>query len=100
MASPASSAASQTGEGLGSKKEDQLGDLLQRLGIDEDEIDDLVFEEEADASKDGIKCMALVKVHSMNFFSPQTFEQHMRVAWSPARELKFRSLENNLFTIQ
>jgi hypothetical protein len=100
MASPASSAASQTREGSGSKKEEQLGDLLQRLGIDEDEIDDLVFEEEADAPKDGIKWMALVKVHSMNFFSPQTFEQHMRVAWSPAREVKFRSLENNLFTIQ
>ncbi|KAK1682888.1 hypothetical protein QYE76_043736 [Lolium multiflorum] len=99
MASPTSSAASQTGEGSGSKEE-RLDDLLQRLGIDEEEIDDLVFEEEADAPKEGIKWMALAKVHSMNFFSPQTFEQHMRFAWSPAREVKFRSLENNLFTIQ
>jgi hypothetical protein len=100
MASPTSSAASQTGEGSGSKKEERLDDLLQRLGIDEEEIDDLVFEEEVDAPKEGIKWMALVKVHSMNFFSPQTFEQHMRIAWSPAREVKFRSLENSLFTIQ
>jgi hypothetical protein len=100
MASPASSAASQTREGSGSKKEERLDDLLQRLGIDEEEINDLVFEEEADAPKEGIKWMALVKVHSMNFFSPQTFEQHMRIAWSPAREIKFRNLENNLFTVQ
>lgn len=100
MASPALSAASQTGESSGSKKEDRIDNLLQWLGIDEEEIDDLVFEEEADAPKEGIKWMALVKVHYMNFFSPQTFEQHMRVAWSPARDVKFRALENNLFTIQ
>jgi hypothetical protein len=29
--------------------------LLQRLGIDEDEIDDLVLEDEADFVKEGIK---------------------------------------------
>jgi hypothetical protein len=70
------------------------------LGIEDDEIDDLVFEDEADAPVGGIKWMALVKVHTMNYFSSQTFEQHMRVAWSPAREISFRSLENNMFTIQ
>jgi hypothetical protein len=36
----------------------------------------------------------------VNFFSPQTFEQHMRTAWSPAKEVKFRILEDNMFTIQ
>jgi hypothetical protein len=35
-----------------------------------------------------------------NFFSPQMFEQHMRVAWSPAREVEFQHLEDNLFTVQ
>jgi hypothetical protein len=73
------------------RKEEQLGDLLQRLGIEDDEIDDLVFEDEEDAPVGGIKWMALVKVHTMNYFSAQTFEQHMRVAWSPAREISFRS---------
>jgi hypothetical protein len=100
MASPASSAASQTAEGSGSKKDEHLGDLLQRLGIDDDEIDDLVFEDQEDVPREGIKWMALVKLHTVNFFSPQTFEQHMRTAWSPAKEVKFRPLEDNMFTIQ
>jgi hypothetical protein len=50
--------------------------------------------------KEGIKWMALAKVHTMNYFSPKSFEQHMRVAWSPAKEVKFTALEENLFTIQ
>jgi hypothetical protein len=74
--------------------------MLQRLGIDEDEIDDLVFEEEESAPKEGIKWMALARVHTTNFFSPQTFEQHMRIAWSPAKEVEFHHIEGNLFTIQ
>jgi hypothetical protein len=58
--------------------------MLQRLGIDEDELDDLVFEDEEEAPKEGLKWFALARVHTENYFSPQTFEQHMMVAWSPA----------------
>jgi hypothetical protein len=62
------------------------------LGIDDDEIDDLIFEEEDTAPKQGIKWMALARVHTSNFFSPQTFEQHMKIAWSPAKEFNFNTL--------
>jgi hypothetical protein len=34
---------SQTGEGLGTRKEEFLSDLLHRLGINEDDTDGLVF---------------------------------------------------------
>jgi hypothetical protein len=61
--------------------------MLKRLGIEEEEFDDLVFEDEEEAPKEGLKWMALARVLTSNFFSPQTFEQHMRVAWSPAREI-------------
>jgi hypothetical protein len=74
--------------------------MLNRLGIEDDEYDDLVFEEEEDAPKEGLKWMALARVHTSNFFSQQTFEQHMRVAWSPARDVQFQHLEGNLFTVQ
>jgi hypothetical protein len=74
--------------------------MLHRLGIEEDEFDDLIFEEEEDAAKDGLKWMALAKVHTTNIFSPQAFEQNMRVAWSPAKEVQFNHLEDNLFTVQ
>jgi hypothetical protein len=59
-----------------------------------------VFEEEESAPKKGVKWMALVRVHASNYFSPQSFEQTMHIAWSPAREVKFQHLETNLFTIQ
>jgi hypothetical protein len=85
--------------GSGSKKAENLDNLLNRHEIEEDEIDDLVFEE-TDLPKEGIKWMAIAKVHTSNYFSPQMFEQHMRVAWSPAKEVKFIVLEENLFTIQ
>jgi hypothetical protein len=82
VASPATS--TNQASGSGSKKPEAIGDMLQRLGIEEDEFDDLVFEEEESAPKLGIKWMALVKVHTANPFSPVTFEQHMRNVWAPA----------------
>jgi hypothetical protein len=85
--------------GSGSKLE-SINDMLQRLGIEEEEFDDLVFEEEEEAPKEGLKWMALARVHTSNFFIPQTFEQHMKVAWSPTREVQFQHLEGNLFTVQ
>jgi hypothetical protein len=33
--------------------------MLQRLGFDEDELDDMVFEEEQDVPKEGVKWLAL-----------------------------------------
>jgi hypothetical protein len=98
MASPASSTNQSSGSGI--KKAEAIGDMMQRLGIEEDEIDDLVFEEEESAPKQGIKSMALAKVHTTNLFSPLTFEQHMRNAWSPAKQIEFHHLEGNLFTVQ
>jgi hypothetical protein len=44
--------------------------------------------------------MALAPVYTVNFFRPQTFEQHMRIAWSPAKEVKFRPLDDDMFIIQ
>ncbi|KAK1652385.1 hypothetical protein QYE76_070190 [Lolium multiflorum] len=60
MASPANS--SNQASGSGSKKEEAIGDMLNRLGIEDDELDDLVFEDEESAPKQGIKWMALAKV--------------------------------------
>jgi hypothetical protein len=53
-----------TNNAVGSRaeKREALDDLLQRLGIDEDEIDDLVFEDEEEVPKEGMKCFALARV--------------------------------------
>jgi hypothetical protein len=100
MAMPTSSALSKIEEMEGKKKDETINDMLNRLGIEDDEFDDLVFEDEEDAPKEGLKWMALARVHTSNFFSQHTFEQHMGVAWSPAREVQFQHLEGNLFTVQ
>ena len=82
------------------EKEKPIDDLLHRLGIEDDEYDDLIIVDEVDVPLEGMKWMALARVHTTNYFSPQTFEQHMKVAWSPARDVKFTIIEDNLFTIQ
>jgi hypothetical protein len=74
--------------------------MLHRLGIGEGDFDDVVFEEIEDAPKEGLKWMALARVHTTNYFSASMFEQHMRVAWSPAQEIRFQHIEGNLFTVQ
>jgi hypothetical protein len=87
-------------EGSGLKKQEALDDMLWRLGIDKDEIDDLIFEDEEEAPKEGIKWSALARVHTTNFFSHQMFEQHMKTTWIPTKEVTIKALEANLFTIQ
>jgi hypothetical protein len=70
MASPQASA-TDSAIGSGSKKQgNNLDDMLMRLGIDEDEIDDLVFEDEEDVPKQGMKWTALARVHTENSFKP------------------------------
>jgi hypothetical protein len=63
------------------KKAEALDDLLHRLGIEDDEIDGLIFVEEETAPKEGIKRMALVRVHTSNTTSAlKAFEQNIKVA--------------------
>jgi hypothetical protein len=97
MSSPATSSNQATGST--SKAPETIDAMLLRLGIDNEEIGDLVFEEEESIPKE-VKWMVLAKVHTTNFFNLQTFEQHMRVAWSPAKEIQFHQIEENLFSVQ
>jgi hypothetical protein len=84
----------------GKQKDEAIDEMLLRLGIGEEDFDDLIYEEVEGVPKEDIKWMALVRVHTTNYFSIATFEQHMKVAWSPARDISFQHLEGNLFTLQ
>ena len=68
MATPAGSSSS-LANGSGLIKEEDIDVLLGRLGFDEDEVDDLIFEEENDVPKEGVKWMALARIHTTNRFS-------------------------------
>lgn len=50
--------------------------------------------------KEGVKWMALARVHTSNEFTPPTFYSRMPTAWDNDQEIKFRALAANLFTIQ
>ncbi|KAK1610199.1 hypothetical protein QYE76_033872 [Lolium multiflorum] len=51
--------------GSGVKKNRQIDDMLLRLGIEEDEFDDFIYEGEAGAPVEGMKWMALAKIHKL-----------------------------------
>jgi hypothetical protein len=55
--------------------------MLLRLGIDDDEFEDFIYDEEDGVSKERMKWMALAKVHTANTFSPQAFEHNTGTAW-------------------
>jgi hypothetical protein len=99
MASLATSSTNKE-EGSGSGKAETLDEVLHRLGMEEDELDDLGFEDEETSPKLGIKCISQAKVQTTNFFSPQTVEQHMKITWSREKESDFNHLEGNLFPVQ
>jgi hypothetical protein len=99
MAAPSEKSGTGPG-GSSSQKEEGIDDMLHRLGIGESDVDDLIFEEVEGISHEGIKWMALARVHTTNYFSVATFEHHMKVAWSTASEIIFHHIEGNIFNVQ
>lgn len=59
-----------------------------------------VFEEDPDVVREGIKWMAIAKVHTTNQFTTQALITNMNIAWSPMKEIKTTSVNENLFMIQ
>ena len=81
------------------EKED-MGDLLRRLDLKDEEEDEFVWEEEVITPDFQSKWLAIAKVHTNKGFSPSALYAEMRSAWNPAKPVRWRRIENNLFTIQ
>ena len=47
-----------------------------------------------------VRGLALARVHTNKSFSPSAFYKEMRAAWNPAKEPRWRKIEDNLFTVQ
>jgi hypothetical protein len=84
----------------GKKLECELDDLLQHLKIREDESQKVVLEEDFAELKAGARWTALAKVFSTKLFSHAAFLAHMKSAWSLPKEVRFKAIEENLFTFQ
>jgi hypothetical protein len=60
----------------------------------------VVYEDESPPPAEATRCLAIAKVCTDRGFSDFWFYKNMRTAWDLAQEVKFRSLENNLYTMQ
>jgi hypothetical protein len=83
------------------KKEENVGDLLGRLHLEEDEVEDFFWEDEVAESEVKAKWLAISRVHTSKLgFSQSALFSDMRSAWNPTREVTWRRIEDNLFTVQ
>jgi hypothetical protein len=87
------------GDPSGSKGDD-VGDLLNRLNLDEEEDSGFVWEDEIKEPQATAKWLAIAKVHTTRGFSPSALFADMRSAWNPAKDVSWRRVEENLFTVQ
>ncbi|TVU49586.1 hypothetical protein EJB05_00900, partial [Eragrostis curvula] len=85
---------------FGRKMERDLDELLQDLNIREDEGQKIVLEEDLEDLKAEARWTALAKVNSTKTFSHAAFLAHMKYAWSLAKDVSFKAIEENLFVFQ
>jgi hypothetical protein len=83
----------------GVKNRDDVEAVMQRLGLKEDDLDDVVFQEEEKPEED-IRWMAVARVHTESEFSHYWFLKNMRSAWDLAKDVKVRVIEENLFILK
>lgn len=79
---------------------EEVEELLGRLELHEDDGEEFVWEEEEDLPKTQAKWLAIARVHTDKSFSPSALYADMRSAWNPAREVRWRLIDTNLFTVQ
>lgn len=83
----------------GQTETDEVERMMKELGLREEDLDDVVFDEK-DAPPEAARWIALARVHSSKPYSQYWFFRNMRSAWDLAQEVKFKPVEDNLYTIQ
>jgi 3-hydroxyisobutyrate dehydrogenase-like beta-hydroxyacid dehydrogenase len=74
--------------------------MMAKLGLKEDDLDDVIFEEEVKQPEEDTRWMAVARVHTESEFSHYWFYKNMRSAWDLAKDVKIRAIEDNLFTLR
>jgi len=78
----------------------ELDSLLQHLKIREDEDEGIVLEENLEELKAEACWTVLSKVMSPNPFSHAAFLANMKYAWSLAKDVIFKAIDEDLFVFQ
>ena len=83
----------------GSRSATEVEKMMAELGLREEDLDDVIFDQKA-APPDATRWMVVARVHIDKPYSQYWFFKNMRAAWDLAHEVKFRPLEDNLYTLQ
>src|SRR4051812_14306332 len=73
--------------------------MMKELGLKEDDLIDVVVQD-GDIPEEAARWMAIARVNTDKQYNQYWFYRNMRVAWDLAKEVKFRPLEENLYTLQ
>ncbi|KAE8769696.1 hypothetical protein D1007_58651 [Hordeum vulgare] len=92
-------ALSGTNGGGGVAWKSDLGDFMERLNLEDKEFDDLVIEEDDPVINEGVRWLALARVHTDKTFSTTAFYKDMRAAWNPTKHVRLRPVGPNLFVV-
>jgi hypothetical protein len=79
---------------------ERIEELMKQMGIGEDDLDDIVFEEEGPLSAEVTRWLAIARVFTEGEYSSFWFFKNMRSAWDLSQDVKIRSLDKNLHTLQ
>lgn len=82
------------------KSSEDPSSLLGRLHLEEDELDNLVWEEEVEEPEEKPKWLALTRVLTEKSFGQGALIADMKAAWNPAREVVWRRINPNFFSVQ
>jgi hypothetical protein len=74
--------------------------LLERLHLQDDERGDFVWEDEAEDPDEKPKWLALARVLTTKSFGQGALIADMKAAWNPARDVVWRRINSNLFSVQ
>lgn len=89
-----------TGSGSGDRRSEEAAKLLDRLNLQDEEVDDLVWEEEIDVEEIKPKWLALGRLLTTKSFSQSALIADMKAAWNSAQQVVWRRIDGNLFSIQ
>src|SRR4051812_24629341 len=92
--------AEQAGSDEGATNKSDLNSMMEHLGLQEEDLDDVVFEEFVEDPEANPRWLAVVKVYTEKRYSRATFFRSMRAAWDLPIETRFRPLEENLYSIK
>ncbi|XBI85170.1 hypothetical protein VPH35_093355 [Triticum aestivum] len=77
-----------------------LSVLLETLHLEDDKLDNIVWEDEADEPEEKPKWLALARFLTRKSFGYGALTADMKAAWNPTREVIWCRINSNMFSMQ